>query len=203
MKFFYLLLCVFLCCCDKAFVTETKQALPRGQIQKDSSVAYLVSQKALAGVLSKEHYLIQAYFLEDRSWLELFSHFRGFSLEDGVNIRFERRGEGLLIRLSAPGFPSKILFEREDYFLNSREANFTVEVNNGTNYGFRARVWENFVNRRGVSKSRRDILTGENLIADSLSSDLAFYAKGQGLKWGLKMSRVHLIEGARVSPKLL
>ena len=76
-------------------------------------------------------------------------------------------------------------------------------MENGTNYGFRVRVWENFINKRGVLKRETEALTGENLIADSFVKGLTFYTKGHGLKWGIQLFRSRLIEGARISPRSL
>ena len=193
----------YLCSCNKAFIAENKSFIEQNSVQNDSSVIRFVSKKTLSGVLSKEYYLLKAYFQAKYSKLELFSHFRGFDLEDGVKIQFERESAQLSIKISVQGYPNKILFEKEDYFLNSNEVDFSLEVDNGTNYGFRVRIWKNFVNRNGILKSKTEVLNGENLIADSLLKKLTFYTKGQGLKWGLKLFRVRLIEGARVSPMIL
>ena len=181
---------------------KTKWPVERGSTWAKAYPVRLVSQSTLPGVLSKEHYLIKAYFPED-SRLELFSHFQGFDLEDGVKIYFLREKRGLTIKISVQGFPEKILFEREDYFSSSLEGDWTLEIDNGTNYGFRVRVWENWTNKSGFLKTKSKILTNENLLADSLSKGLTFYDRGWGLKWGFKLFRVRLIEGARVSPKVL
>ena len=205
MKEVHFLLCVFcFCSCNTSlFIAETKQPVERNPIQNDSSTARFISKTALSGILSKEYYLIKAYFPADPSRLDLFSHFSGFDWEDGINVQLERKKIGLVIKISVQGYPDHILFEREDYFLNSNEVDFSVEVENGTNYGFRVRIWENFVNRSGILKNKIEVLTGENLIADSLLENLTFYTKGQGLKWGLRLFRSRLIEGVRVSPVIL
>ena len=88
-------------------------------------------------------------------------------------------------------------------FLSRNELDLTVEVDNRASYGFRIRVWENFINRKGVVKKKMDVLTEENLMADSLAQDMLFYARGQGLNWGIKLFHSQLIKGARISPKLL
>ena len=204
MKFFFILFFSFCCCfCNKAFIAMSKQVIDQNQVQEDSSVIRLTSQKTLSGILSKEYYLVKAYFQEDNSKLELFSHFSGFELEDGVKVHFVRKEMGLVIKASVQGFPDKTLFKKEDYFSNSNEVDFSVEVDNGTNYGFRVRVWENFTNKSGILKNKTGVLTDENLIADSLSDNLTFYTKGQGIRWGLKLFRVRLTEGARIPLKIL
>ena len=196
---------IFIFClsaCEGFFTSKTKWPVERWGALADKYPVRLVSQSALPGVLSKEHYLIKAYFPEE-SRLELFSHFQGFDLEDGVKIQFLRKKRRLTIKVSVQGFPGKILFEREDYFSSSQEGDWTLELDNGTNYGFRVRVWENFINKSGILKAQAKVLTGENLLADSLSKGLTFYDRGWGLKWGFKLFRSRLIEGARVSPRVL
>ena len=205
MKKIHFLLCGFcFCSCNTSFfIDETKQLIERNPIQNDSSAIRFISKTPLSGVLSKEYYLIKAYFLADHSRLDLFSHFRDFGWEDGINVQLERKKTGLVIKISVSGYPAQILFEREDYFLNSNEVDFSVEVENGTNYGFRVRIWENFVNKSGILKNKTEVLTGENLVADSLLENLTFYTRGQGLKWGFRLFRSRLIEGARVSSMVL
>lgn len=202
-KFLLSFFIFYFCSCNKIFVAETRLFIERDDQQGDSSVVRFTSKKPLSGVLSREHYLVKAYFQEEGSNLELFSHFKGFELRDGVKVQFERQGNRLTIKTSVYGYPHKVLFEKEDYFLNSNEVDFSVEVENGTNYGFRIRIWENFINKSGILKSQTEALTGENLIADSLAKGLTFYTKGKGLKWGIQLFRARLIEGARTSPMVL
>ncbi len=161
------------------------------------------SKTTLPGVLSKEYYLIKAYFPKKDSHLKLFSHYRGFDFEDGVRVLFEREGDSLRIKISVKGWPEKVLFEKENYFSNQNELDCSVEVDNGTSYGFRVQVWENFVNRTGILKDKAGLLTDENLLVDSLQENLTFYTKGQGLKWGIQLFRAQLIKGSRISPKVL
>ena len=92
--------------------------------QVESSITRFTSQKTLSGILSKEYYLIKAYFQEDHSNLELFSHFNGFELRDGVKVLFERQQDKLTIKISVQSYPYKVLFEQENYFLNNNEVNF-------------------------------------------------------------------------------
>ena len=198
---FFFVFC--LCSCERAFVSDTEESIKGKRIKNYGSFTYFLSENPLSGIFSKEHYLIKAYFQEEGSKLELFSHFKGFAFEDGVKIQFKRKKDGLVVQASVQAYPEQTLFEREDYFLNSGEVDFTVEVENGTDYGFRVRVWENYVNRKGVVKTKTEILTGESQLADSLEEALTFYDKGQGLKWGIKLFRARLVEGARVSPKSL
>ena len=195
-----LVLLFFLCACDSS--PELRQIVKEEQTLNDSSETNFISQQALSGILSKEYYLIKARFQED-SRLELFSHFRGFLHEDGLKILFERHSGKLRIKITVQDYPYKTLFEREDYFLNSALGDFSLEVENGTEYGFRVRVWENFINRKGIVKRKTPALRDENLIADSFLKGLVFHGKGQGLKWGLKLYRARLIEGARISPAVV
>ena len=168
-----------------------------------SSKDRFLSPEPLPGLLSKEYYLIKAFFQDNQSSLKLFSHFRGFKTRDGIQIDMQRAGDKLVIRLSVSSYPAQILLEEESYFSSNNELDLTIEVQNGTNYGFRVRVWENFINTKGPFKIQQDILTEQNLIVDSFSKGLIFYNQGQGLKWGLELFRTHLIEGARVSPRFL
>ena len=124
--------------------------------------------------MSKEYYLIKAFFTKDQSHLKLFSHFQGFEKEDGIQIEMEREGDKLLISLSVSSYPRRVLFERENYFSRNNKVDLTIEVQNGTNYGFRVRVWENFINKKNVLRVPQDILTNRNLIADSFAKKINF-----------------------------
>ncbi len=192
------------CSCNSFFMSETYLSIEEmNLIQNDNSVMRFLSKKPISGVLSKEYYLIKAYLPSEMSQLELFSHFRGFDLEDGVRVQFERKAFHLVVKVSIQGYPDKLLLKKENYFLNNNEIDFTVEVENGVSYGFHIQIWENFVNRNGILKHKVGILSNENLLVDSLSEGLIFYTKGQGVKWGLKLSHSNLIEGARISPRVL
>ena len=193
----------FLCSCDSLFLSEQKQSIKEHLVDSSSSVKRFLSQEALSGVLSEEFYLMKAYMVSGESYLELFSHFRGFQLEDGVKILFQRKELDLIITVSIPNYPPQILTQKGDYFLNNNEVDFTVAVKNGTKYGFRVRIWENFVNKHGILKKPTTVLSGENLFVDSFSKGMTFWSKGKGVQWGLQLSQSQLIEGARVSPKTL
>ena len=204
MKNIFLWLCFAFCfCACEDFMRKPHKLSIYGSNQPNKYTIRFVSRKPLSEIFSKEHYRIKASFPEDHSKLILFSHFQGFELENGIKLTLQRDESQLLIKLSVQAYPDQVLFEGENYFLNNNEVDFTIEVENGTNYGFRVRIWENFLNRKGIVKQPASFLTGENLIADSLSEDLTFYDKGQGLKWGLELLRVRLIEGSRVSPRVL
>lgn len=191
------------CSCDSFFISKTSETLKQDTIQADSSTLFFISENNLGAVLSEEYYQIKAHFPSSDTHLNLFSHFSGFQWEDGVKLSLKRQGDALLIKISAPSYPEKILFQQEDYFSSSNEVDLTIAVENGTNYGFRVRVWENFINKNGILKEPREFLSDENLLADSLLEQMSFYSKGQGLKWGIKSFRVNLIKGERVSPRLL
>ncbi|MGI9549300.1 MAG: hypothetical protein ACR2M7_04940 [Bdellovibrionales bacterium] len=193
----------FLCSCDSLFLSEQKQSIKENLVDSSSSVKRFLSQEALSGVLSEEFYLMKAYMVSAASYLELFSHFRGFQLEDGVKILFQRKESDLIITVSIPNYPPQTLIEKRKYFLNNNEVDFTVAVKNGTKYGFRVRIWENFVNKHGILKKPTTVLSGENLFVDSFSKGMTFWSKGKGVQWGLQLSQSQLIEGARVSPKTL
>ena len=100
------------------------------------------------------------------------------------------------------GYPAQALLNQTDFFSDNNEINFTVAVENGTDYGFRIQIWQNFLNRYGVLKNKTKILTRENLLVDSLEEEHTFHTKGQGINWGLKLSRSTLIEGSRISPNV-
>lgn len=199
---FLFVLFVF-CSCDHMFEGSRKLSIVEYRERVSSSVEQFVSRKPLSGILSKEYYLIKALFPQEQSQLKLFSHFQGFETKDGVRVQMERLGKKLLISLSVSSYPPRVLFEKENYFADGSELDLTIEVQNGTNYGFRVRVWENFINRRNVLRTPEDILTEKNLIADSFTKEMSFYDQGWGLKWGIQLFRAHLTEGARVSPGLL
>lgn len=167
------------------------------------STKKILAAGSLSGILSKEYYLIKASFQENDSKLILFSHFQGFHILDGIQVQMERSGNSLTVKLVVQDSPPRSLFHRADYFSNNDELDMTVGVENGTNYGFRVRIWENSSNKKNVSEIPSNILTKENLLVDSLLKKLTFSSKGQGLKWGIRLVRVRLLESARVTPRLL
>ena len=171
--------------------------------EKDFSSKKILAEGSLSGILSKEYYLVKASFQENDSKLILFSHFQGFHISDGIQVQMERAGNSLTVKLAVQDHPPRSLFQKADYFSDNNELDMTVGVENGTNYGFRVWIWENFSNKKNGSKIPSNILTKENLLVDSLLKKLTFYNKGQGLKWGIQLIRVRLLESARVTPRLL
>lgn len=193
----------FLSSCHSYFSSQTQEFLTQEKSFSDSSVLRFIGKKNLSRVLSKEYYLIKAYLSQEDSELELFSHFTGFDQEDGLRLKFKRQKTGLVIKAAVQNSFYKLLFEDKNYFLRGNELDLTVELDNGARDGFRARIWENFINRNGLVKKKIPALTQENLIADTVEQDMIFYFRGQGLNWGIKLLRSQLIRGARISPKLL
>ena len=198
--FLFLFLFLFISC-DVAPVK--KISILKYKSKVSSSIDRFLSPKPLPGILSKEYYLIRAFFQKDQSYLKLFSHFHGFEKRDGIQIDLERVGDRLVISLSVSSYPDQILLDEENYFSKSNELDLTIEVQNGINSGFRVRVWENFINTKDIFRIQKDTLIEQSLIADSFAKALIFYDKGGGLKWGMELFRAHLIEGARVSPSFL
>ena len=175
-----------------------KESLSLYEKFSSGAIKQFVSKKNLASLLSREHYQIQARLTQDISSLELFSHSRASYLEDGVRIKIKRQNKDLLIEIGVEGYPNKSLLERKNYFEKQSEIDWTLGVENGTLYGFRVQIWENFLNKSSFIKRKTDILTPENKIADSLQEGLTFYTKGKGLSWGIKTYKTDLISAYRV-----
>ncbi|MDE0092101.1 MAG: hypothetical protein OXN83_02310 [Oligoflexia bacterium] len=190
---------IFFCSCDKHFTIE--EALIKDENLTDHSTRHYISPGALPGLLSTEYYKIKAHLNQDSSYLVLFSHFNSLELEDGVKVKFERDKTRLIIEISVQNFKWESLSEIEDYFLNNKEIDLTVEVKNGVGKGVFVRIWENFIIKNNIIKLERQVTTKETLLADT--ENIIFYKKGEGLKWGLKLFRSRLIKGVRISPPLL
>ena len=200
MKLFKILLFViFLCSCDNHLITE--ESLIKDNSLTDYSTRYYIYPKTLPGLLSTEYYKITAFLSQENSYLVLFSHFNNFELEDGIKIKFERNKTTLIITASVKNSSWKSLLQMKDYFLNSQEIDFTVEVKNGTQEGAFIQIWENFITRNNTVKLKRQIVTKTALLANT--EDIIFYKKGEGLKWGLKLFRSRLTKGVRISSPLL
>ncbi|MBC6415327.1 MAG: hypothetical protein GDA46_02935 [Bdellovibrionales bacterium] len=202
MNFFYLLILSLYLSCHKApdslFI---KEALRLYDKQTGSSTKYFTSKNNLSGILSTEYYEIKAQFSKQDSHLELFSHSRSIKLRDGIRVKIERENENLRIMAGIQAYPDKILLEKKNYFKNKVEFNGTLKIENGTLYGFRIQIWENFLNKTGEIKKPTKILTQENQIVDSLNQALTFYEKGQGLTWGIKTFHSYLVSAFRLPNK--
>jgi len=197
MKSFFLFFLLVIVSCEKAFETSfSREGL---SLYKElSSTKYFVSKKNLATLLSKEHYQIKARLIQNGSHLELFSHSRASYIGDGVKVKIERKAKDLIVFIGIEGYPNQILLKKESYFEKQSEINWTLEVENGTLYGFRVQIWENFLNRTGFIEKETPWLTAENKIADSLQTGLNFYTKGKGLLWAIKIYKTDLISAYRV-----
>ena len=195
----FLIFIVLLSSCNKALVKE--ESLIKETSLTDSSTQYYISQTTLPGFLSTEYYKIQAYLTQEDSHFILFSHFNNFEIEDGVKIKIERNKTDLIIKAGVPNYKWQLLLQEEDYFLNNSEIDFTIEVQNGVKEGAFIHIWENFRVKNNVVKSKRSVITEETLLAGT--ENIVFYEQGEGLKWGLKLFRTHLVKGVRVSPPVL
>ena len=162
------------------------------------STKHFASETNLPNILSKEHYQIKARLLQDRSHLELFSHSKASYFGGGIHVKIERQGNDVIVQIGIKDYPNEVLIKEKNYFQKQSEIDWTLEVKNGTLYGFRVQIWENFLNRSDFIKKQTDILTPENKIADSLQQGLTFYTKGQGLWWGIKTYKTNLISAYRV-----
>ena len=198
MRFFFCLSYFFYFSCAKApDIPFSKEGLTLYQEMTGASIKQFVSEKNLAGIISREFYEVKARFSKE-SYLELLSHSRVPHLGDGIRIKIDREKDKLIIRAGTQGYPLKILLERENYFINQFEIDWTLEIENGTLYGFRVQIWENFLNKSGFIKQKTELLTKENQITDSLEQALTFYTKGQGLQWGVKTFKSELISVFRI-----
>ena len=176
----------------------SKESLSLYKQFSSGAVKQFISDKNLAGLLSKEHYQIKARLIQDRSRLELFSHSRASYFGDGVRVKIERQDKDLIVSIGVGGYPNQILLEEKNYFQKQSEIDWTLGVENGTMYGFRLQIWENFLNKSGFIKRKTNLLTPENKIIDSLQEGLTFYTKGKGLRWGVKTYKTNLISAYRV-----
>ena len=181
----------------------SQEALSINKSFSSGAIKHFRSTQNLGSLLSKEHYKIKARLIEKDSKLELFSHSRASHLEDGIRIKIQRQNQDLIVQIGIENYPNKTLLKKIDYFKKQKEMDWTLEVENGTLYGFRVQIWENFLNRSGFIKKQTELLTPENKIADSLKSKLTFYTKGKGLKWGIKTYKTDLISAHRVPIKKL
>ena len=127
----------------------------------------------------------------------LHSHFHGFQKGNGIKVFFTRKGSQLVIETEPPRHKKQQLALREDFFANTKEIYFYVEVQNGGKNFIRIRVWNLYFNPTGYLRTEPDLLPGENLMLDSLQHP--FYSKGQGILWGLELNKIHLIEMKRKS----
>ena len=195
----FLFFIILLGSCDKTLITE--ESLIKETNFTNPSTHYYISPKNLPGLLSKEYYKIKAYLSHEDSHIVLFSHFNSFEKEDGIKIKIERNQTALIIKASVPRYNWKLLLQKEAYFLNHSEIDFTVEVQNGTQKGALIRIWENFRVKNDVLKAENPATTKETLLTDT--ENIIFYTQGEGLKWGLKLFHSRLVKGVRVSPPLL
>ena len=198
-SFKILLFIILLCSCDKNLIIE--ESLIKEKSFTDHFMRFYISPTNLPGLLSTEYYKVKAYLNTDKSYLVLFSHFNNFKIEDGVKVKIERKQTTLFIKASVKNSGWKLLLQIEDYFLKNSEIDFTIKVKNGTPKGALIRVWENFIIRNNIVKSEMSIVTKEKLLTSA--ENINFYKQGEGLKWGLKLFRSHLVKGARISPPLL
>ena len=201
MKFFSLSIFFVsvLLACEKAPESAfLKESLFVYEELSSGSTKQFVSNKNLSGLLSKEHYEVKARLTEDTSFLEFYSHSRASYFGDGIRIKIKRQDDNLLIEVGVEGYPNRFLLEEKDYFEKQSEIDWTLEVENGTLYGFRVQVWENFLNRSGFIKRTTELLTPENKMTDSLQEGFTFYTKGKGLRWGIKTYKTDLISAYRV-----
>jgi len=176
----------------------SKEALRLDERFSSTSIKQFVSQKNLTGLLSKEHYQVKARLTQDQSSLEFFSHSRVANRGDGVRVKIERKNNNLIVTTGVEGYPNQTLLVKENHFEGQSEIDWTLEIENGTLYGFRVQVWENFLNRSGFIKRETFLLTTENKLVDSLEEGLTFYTKGKGLSWGIKTYKTDLISAYRV-----
>ena len=190
---------IFLSSCGKALLTE--ESLIKEAGFTDNSTRYYIYPKTLPGFLSTEYYKIKAYLNTEDSYLVLFSHFNGFKIEDGIQIKIERNKKDLIIKTLVQSDSWKLLLQQKSYFLNNSEIDFTVEVKNGTSKGAFIRVWENFRTKNNAVKLERQIVTEETLLTDT--ENINFYKQGEGLKWGLKLFRSQLVKAVRAPPPVL
>ena len=180
---------------------QTSQKLPAMIFGEVSGTGRLLHSWPLSGLYSKEYYLIRGRLPASGSWIRLDSHFTGFRLEDGIQTGFLREGAGLKIQVSSPGYPKRVIYKNEAYFLQTSEIDLRLSVQNGSYDLVRVQVWDNYINRSGFLKAKAKGLGSESRLADTLAKGLAFYSFGRGARWGVRLNRAKLMRAARISPR--
>lgn len=153
--------------------------------------------RPLNGLTSREHYVLDFQFLEDRGRLVLHSHFNGYEWRDGVRIEFIRDGEKIALNVSAPGqaLVSEIL---PASFMNSNgRLKMRVEVHNTTDLGFRLIIWKYNWRPDGDIESARPFISAGNSDFDSKARGSIFTGRGRGARWGIEFEKIDVISARR------
>ena len=157
----------------------------------------ILFNQPLFGLYSKELYFIKARLQNEDSSLMLHSHFTGFKHTDGVRVVFTKEKNNLLIKIATPKHPFQIAQKKENYFDQNQNLEVYVELKNGAEDFVQFKIWNVYINPTGYVKQVYPYLSKRNLMADS--DDLTFYSKGEGLLWGVELTKAELIKAERKS----
>ncbi len=193
--FFIFLLCC--CACSPTFKHQVKPLIldkDTLQIAEDKKTlkgtGRLLFKTPLFGLYSKEIYFIKAQLFNKTSSLILYSHFTGFTQQDGIKVFFIRDKGSLIIKASTPSYPIQTVHTDTSYFTKNQNLEMYIEVQNGTENFISIKIWNTYTNPSGYVKEHALFLSQQNLIVDS--KDFLFFSKGEGMLWGLQLNKVRL-----------
>ncbi|MEO0335264.1 MAG: hypothetical protein AAF202_02655, partial [Pseudomonadota bacterium] len=153
--------------------------------------------KPLLNTNSAEHYVLEWLPNAAEPWfVELHSHFSGFSHKDGIQIRFENEDNIVTVKVSSPGYPYKDSVELFEFEENQR-IRIRMEVHDGISAGARIVVWHDLVtfDERNYESQPRIFLGNHSF--DSFEEGWSFRSHGKSLFWGVEFDGVRLSRAKR------
>lgn len=157
----------------------------------------------LTSLNSKEHYFIEFELLSETSYLVLHSHFSGFSLRDGVEIRFYKKSEECLgqvsVSLSTPGYLAQEL-GCLDGVKETDRLRLRLEVHDGVPEGVHFFLWQDQVSLQGEVLSSLNIVSVQTSQVNTREEGRLFFSHGRGPFWGVEFEQVYLYQLRREAP---
>ena len=205
--------------CLSAFVLAMARCAPNAPVAKEGAAvanytrvdfreteteASWIFNDLLAGLRSKENYVVEGQFLKDKGSWTLHSHFNGFGagfgVADGVQIKATRNGAELTFAISTPRFPPRIVTLEQPFQNDLGDFRYRIEVHNGTVDGARIFIWKDWQSFQGEIVAQRTPIMAGNAEFDSRKGGGFFLSSGRGVRWGLQFENVKVIRVSREAP---
>ncbi|MBX3020233.1 MAG: hypothetical protein KF799_01040 [Bdellovibrionales bacterium] len=189
---------LFICACGMKPSTKALSPDVEPHVRTDERNISAAGQwqfiRPLRGLTSREHFVIEAQFLQPQASFTLHSHFNGFAWRDGMRIRFTRDGDKLSMGISAPDLAEKTFDLPADWMGLDGRLRLRLEVHNSGAGGPRVLVWKATQSLQGEIEQPRPFISAANADFDSQAEKLIFQTHGRGVLWGVEFANTRMLK---------
>lgn len=165
----------------------------------------VLMKSSLRSLREDMHLAVNGQFLESESFFILHLYFDNFQYDTGLQLRFKQDLQDpenalITVELAEPGLSFRPMGEISGALDKNGYFDLRVELHNQSHFDRKILVWNDSILMDSSSRKNRQQLIEGNADYNSSLADFVVYNWGQGLKWGVAIDRMRLVELKREVP---